>query len=590
MCCQVRKEKYYFTFLRAADVNFVIMCLMSFQLSYLFIFFLDFLLFVLIFARNSFLSIETLIQISNMGNKYLHSFFFVLLLLVSLRTQAQERVSFNLHNRLIDEYLGYADSRYNAKIGREGTSVIDTEKDPLGDILLKKVNHTDLYRKPVWSEQPSYVSFFTKGGDRLLVSTSPDFSKSMNFSVASGDSTFVYNLEPQSIYWYRVMTNDAILSEGTIKTLGHVRMIKVDNVLNVRDLGGWSCTDGSTIAYGKLFRGGTLDGAHDSYVEKKNRLPISSASATMLAEQLGIKEECDLRGPNTGQSKSLIPNATYKVITSKVYVNFLDDTSYYPEIQKSLTYITNNLKNGLPTYFHCEWGADRTGSLAMVIGAICGVCEQDLVKDWELTSFGNHYMYKIISDGTDGSKMRKMFTNLYNNYGGKSGASLQAQVEKWLKEKVYANPQQGVTSASNVISILKDKLIVKNPKSPILLRGWNDKYSVVTDTQKDLKSEIDKYYNAEGTQIESDMYCTTDFVDCEGYTNLLVNVKSGVVAVCYDKYKKVLGKLTCTDVSEGTVLMQNAEFSFPSKTKYVRFNMPKYSGWSAVISNKSYLK
>ena len=38
-----------------------------------------------------------------------------------------------------------------------------------------------------------------------------------------------------------------------------------------------------------------------------------------------------------------------------------------------------------PLVFHCIGGADRTGCLAFMVQAVCGVGEEDLVKDWELT-------------------------------------------------------------------------------------------------------------------------------------------------------------------------------------------------------------
>ena len=38
--------------------------------------------------------------------------------------------------------------------------------------------------------------------------------------------------------------------------------------------------------------------------------------------------------------------------------------------------------------YHCIGGADRTGSLAFVIGALLGVDEDDLWRDWEVTCFG----------------------------------------------------------------------------------------------------------------------------------------------------------------------------------------------------------
>ena len=38
-----------------------------------------------------------------------------------------------------------------------------------------------------------------------------------------------------------------------------------------------------------------------------------------------------------------------------------------------------------PLVFHCIGGADRTGCLAMMVQVLCGVDEDEALKDWELT-------------------------------------------------------------------------------------------------------------------------------------------------------------------------------------------------------------
>ena len=532
-----------------------------------------------------------IILLTKMANKYCRALLCLLFLHLSFDVVGQECISYNLHNWLVNEYLEMADEKYGETIGRSGISILDHERVESGDYFLTRVVHTDLYRKPNFAEQPSYVSFYTKGGDKLHVSEVSDFSKKQEFSVGTGDSTFVYNLQPQCVYWYRVLSGTAVVSEGVIKTLGQLRMLRVENVLNVRDLGGWKCTDGtSMIAYGKLFRGGTLDGVHDQssqYVTPADRLKISTESADMLANQMGIKAEADLRGPNTGLSQSLIPNATYKVFSLRNYDSFLSETSYYSDIKNCLAYITDNLKANKPTYFHCEWGADRTGSLAMIIGALCGVKESDLVKDWELTSFSNHFSFKYISDGTDQiSKMRKMFNYLYDKFDGASGKTLQEQATKWLREKVYEGK---ASTADDIIKVLKDNLVVSIPKSPILLKDWSEKYnkwkySVVIDSQTEKSYTQNKCYNASGTKVDSDMFCITDLVECKNYSKVIVTTKTRVVGVCYDKSKNQVGVLANTDVvDEGSVIVGSAELSLPSGTRYISFNVPKYSGWSAVI-------
>jgi len=526
--------------------------------------------------------------------------YFVVSLFFSLifgKVVAQDPICFNLHNSLVDSYLTKADQTYTNTIGREGYSVLDYKHDPTNNYILQ-VEHVDAFRKSTWAEQPASILLQNLKGTKVLISASPSFDKSFEFAIDSEGSAIIYNLAPQAIYWYKsVNDNNVTICSGAFKTTGHLRMIRVENALNVRDMGGWACFDSNGnrtghIAYGKLYRGGTLDGVHnEAFVPANDQLPISTVDAQMLANLCGVKVEVDLRGDT--QSSSRIPGATLSYFNYYyIYSDFLQNG--FTELQKSLTTIANNLKNNKPTYFHCEWGADRTGSLAMIIEAICGVSECDLVKDWELTSFANYYDYKYISDSSNGTKtLRYMFQPLYDGYGGASGNNIQTQVIKWLKETVYKTRAAGTLSAAEVISTFQSKLVEADEPSPMLIRDWGDKYqnfmySVVTDEQTDKVSSVDKYLTTDGVEATSDMCCTTDFISCDGYTKLLTNIQCRVTAVCYNAQKNKIGIVGDSNISEGTVLYDNKEHILPNGTKYIKLNLPKYSGLTAVLSTRSY--
>ena len=65
-----------------------------------------------------------------------------------------------------------------------------------------------------------------------------------------------------------------------------------------------------------------------------------------------------------------------------------------------------------PIDFHCIAGADRTGSLAFVLGAVLGVPEAELVEDYTLTSFST-------SGKRQADKMRKGM-KAFDGYPGKT--------------------------------------------------------------------------------------------------------------------------------------------------------------------------
>ena len=157
---------------------------------------------------------------------------------------------------------------------------------------------------------------------------------------------------------------------GTVKPLDRLRWINTPKAINVRDLGGWVC-DGGTVRYGKLFRGG----------EVTNHLDLD-----VLINQLGIRAELDLQG-TAGASVSVItPYVDYCCPQSGE--NWaLYTIANKEQMREAFAFIFDSVKHNKPLYFHCTYGADRTGTIACIIESLLGVSRSDIDKDWELTSF-----------------------------------------------------------------------------------------------------------------------------------------------------------------------------------------------------------
>ena len=218
----------------------------------------------------------------------------------------------------------------------------------------------------------------------LSLALNSTYTGAETFTVAAGSVTYeIKNLLPNETYYYKIEAGGNVIANGTIATTGQLRMIKADGIANMRDLGGWVNADGNSIRYGKIYRGSELREGH-TYT-------ASDADLQMLAN-LDIQAEVDLREDKDFASglmnSSAINNATY------YYANLYrwsEDALNRDaaKFKNGFDLMLAALKDGHAAYFHCIFGADRTGCFAFLIEGLLGLPVDQLYKDYELTSFSS---------------------------------------------------------------------------------------------------------------------------------------------------------------------------------------------------------
>lgn len=154
-------------------------------------------------------------------------------------------------------------------------------------------------------------------------------------------------------------------SAGTLKPLDSLRWLNT-TTFNVRDLGGWTC-DGGTVKYGMLVRGG------EPNVADKN----------LMVNKVGIKHELQLRGTSEAPQQYSLWDIPYTCPTNYVWMSITDKTTW----KEILSCVFDTVNKNVPLYFHCTAGADRTGTVAVMLEALLGMSQSDIDKDYELTCF-----------------------------------------------------------------------------------------------------------------------------------------------------------------------------------------------------------
>lgn len=194
------------------------------------------------------------------------------------------------------------------------------------------------------------------------------------------------------------------------------RVIAIDGMKNVRDLGGLVTTDGKMIQKGLVFRGSEMSGAYAN---------ITQQGIEKLRNTYQIQTELDLRkdteatdnGIQVTGSK-LGADVQYIHLSAKDYYDFLRGTSNEAEIMRVFADYSN-----YPILFHCIYGADRTGTVAFLLEALVGVSYDDLIADYELTGWRDreYSPFKILTtayekklEGSDlQDKTYRVFRDVY---------------------------------------------------------------------------------------------------------------------------------------------------------------------------------
>lgn len=239
----------------------------------------------------------------------------------------------------------------------------------------------------------------------LYLSENADFSNAYvtkitgqydNGEMVSG-KTFAACVPGKTYYWKILgVYNDTPRGGGKIYIKNEpVRWIKIDGVSNVRDMGGWKTESGKTVNYGKIYRGAKLEDI--------------TATGIQTLKYLGIKTDIDIRSTASWDSHGAVDSTglNYYFIDTSAHYDYIfaSDGKPVAEVRKNYPEIFELLadESNYPIYLHCNYGNDRTGSMAFILNGLLGVNYEDLTRDYELTSYAFSHDRRWRGNGTGGT-------------------------------------------------------------------------------------------------------------------------------------------------------------------------------------------
>ena len=227
---------------------------------------------------------------------------------------------------------------------------------------------------------------------------------------------FFQNAKLATKYYYRAATSEAGLASAAVKNITSTaqapRVVYVPDVLNFRDIGGWSSylVDGAKVNQGLYFRCAQLDAASGSTTSK-----LDMTKGVAALKELGIKCDIDMRDsynqPNRGSGPSKASTTDWPitfvsaaVASGTESVRWEGGSASDRSIAGQYVKIFNAIANcdNEPCMLHCTYGADRTGIVTFFLESLLGMNQEDMTKDYLWTQFTQGRNVKILeSEGAE---------------------------------------------------------------------------------------------------------------------------------------------------------------------------------------------
>lgn len=264
------------------------------------------------------------------------------------------------------------------------------------------------------------VEVYEEENEEAVLRLSPD---------AYARSAELRHLKTDTDYRYRITAalsdGSETAVEGGFHTADTPRVLSIDGLKNVRDLGAWHTT-GGVIRQGLLYRGS----------EASNLSEGSEDRAASMA-RLGIRTEVDLRAPSEGSETAIFGSDVRRVRyeAAAIEAGFTEDSRVI------LGRIFSDLaaEENYPIYLHCTDGGVRTGTVCCLLEALLGVDREDILREYALT------------DPYRAEELEGEAAALLDALGDYEGGTLSQRAESFLKAC-------GVTSEEmdSIRSILTD--------------------------------------------------------------------------------------------------------------------------------------
>ena len=300
-------------------------------------------------------------------------------------------------------------------------------------------------------------NYSAKKYDVYLSKDSPHFSL-RPVSIDNVDTAVsIWNLEIGARYFWRIDIKDnaaVVRTTGTFSFFSPLlwpRMIYIDGVTNVRDIGGMVNKDGFMVRQGLYYRSGEFNDYNN----------ITDLGIRQIMD-LGIVCEIDLRYDSESAHAVLPSSVKYFRPYNSSGEGGLAPYQYglrnYADQYRDVFKVMADSSN-FPMVCHCIAGADRTGTVTALLEALLGCTEHEMAVDYQWTSLS---VWGIRD--TAGSDWKGLMSEI-KSYDRKNG-TVQAGAWYYLLSKGLS-----VSGLKSIRKIFLNDTIQPYPDTPEVIEG-----------------------------------------------------------------------------------------------------------------------
>lgn len=271
----------------------------------------------------------------------------------------------------------------------------------------------------------------------VVVSLNPELTEALYEAKGLTDTKYTM-ANPYSnthYYWQVTAHTDNVDIKSTIFDFysgDFKRTVDIPTISNTRDVGGFTGKYG-LMKEGLIYRSGRLDDV--------------SVKANEALAQLDIQTDLDIRNNGEGSKNPAHLNNYYLRTLQTYYNNFNDQ--YRPALIEAVRVFAN--PDNYPIVFHCAVGRDRTGTLAMILQALCGASKEYIIHDYFTSMWSVTGAYQKSLEDLNLTVVNDTLTQLEN-----FGDSLNSGVENYLKEKEDPNTHEMIGLTDAEIQAIRD--------------------------------------------------------------------------------------------------------------------------------------